>query len=838
MIHFGEVLEVLIPQYLNLLLITIINSRMAHQINLVLLRTTGITTEVGVQVITGMILDVIRAKNQLQPMASHPGQQQPPGRSDNSGPGWNGSAPPIRQVMNQWGSSNNPTNNGAPGSNFIRAAGGGWGATDGDSPTLSRRPVSHGGMDEGGTSLWGKIPPGPPVGGDRHERNNSNWQDMPTPTPTRACPPGPPNRLSMPSAPPVKDSSPWGGPIGHRVSAGWNDEPPMKPSGWGTPEVIDPMKQRDNGWSTDQWQNRPAGPPRQSQIRVSPNWDETTNDSSPTGWGNLGCWLRWASTRMTLKNALRRSHLNLEDAMDLLRYNNGVTRGGVGNDGLFNDPGSFDPMRGRFPPGQMFNYNNAMDHSNTPGYASNFHDPQYNGPPRHPPQANNNQQPPSAQQLRILVQQIQMAVQAGHLNPQILNQPLAPQTLILLNQLLQQIKNLQALQLAHSQKSVMIVLQLSVECQPCKDMFAGLGLNNGPIDSSSNNGSRLAQWKLTEDSFTKAPGGSSKLASSSNLLLDDGPWSNSAPGGWPEKQELPSSSSASNSSGAINGLDHFGISEFEPGKPWKGPGLKNPDDDPNLTPGSVAPSVLQMDVKVSAAASSPQSSSLTPMGQDLWGKAGRSGPPGLVTSASNGIDKNWTAANSDGPTWLLLKNLTAQIDGATLKTLCLQHGPLKHFHLYLNHNLALVNYNSSREAAKAQKALNNCLLGNTTIMATSATDVEVSHILQQQQQQQQQGNGGSTNSGANNSNTATASDNGNRGSTSSTSSTGDIGESGSVWGNPLGSTADDQHRILLPGDPRYLTYPLCLLIQKPVLCFPSPIQRVVDDATTTNKLKL
>ena len=34
---------------------------------------------------------------------------------------------------------------------------------------------------------------------------------------------------------------------------------------------------------------------------------------------------------------------------------------------------------------------------------------------------------PSAQQLRILVQQIQMAVQAGHLNPAILNQPLAPQ---------------------------------------------------------------------------------------------------------------------------------------------------------------------------------------------------------------------------------------------------------------------------------------------------------------------------------------------------------------------------------------------------------------------------
>lgn len=47
---------------------------------------------------------------------------------------------------------------------------------------------------------------------------------------------------------------------------------------------------------------------------------------------------------------------------------------------------------------------------------------------------------PSTQQLRMLVQQIQMAVQAGYLNHQILNQPLAPQTLILLNQLLTCIK--------------------------------------------------------------------------------------------------------------------------------------------------------------------------------------------------------------------------------------------------------------------------------------------------------------------------------------------------------------------------------------------------------------
>jgi len=67
-----------------------------------------------------------------------------------------------------------------------------------------------------------------------------------------------------------------------------------------------------------------------------------------------------------------------------------------------------------------------------------------------PQQRQPSSQQPSAQQLRILVHQIQMAVQAGHLNPQILNQPLAQQTLVLLNQLLQQIRHLQSLQQQHS----------------------------------------------------------------------------------------------------------------------------------------------------------------------------------------------------------------------------------------------------------------------------------------------------------------------------------------------------------------------------------------------------
>merc|ERR1719266_3136156 len=132
------------------------------------------------------------------------------------------------------------------------------------------------------------------------------------------------------------------------------------------------------------------------------------------------------------------------------------------------------------------------------------------------------------------------------------------------------------------------------------------------------------------------------------------------------------------------------------------------------------------------------------MGQDLWGKSGRT-PPGLggwpsTSGSAGGSSNGWSpgqngsSANNpamDQPTWLLLKNLTPQIDGSTLKTLCIQHGPLKNFHLFLNNGIALVMYASGREANKAQKALNNCLLGNTTIQATMTTENEAKNIMQQ-----------------------------------------------------------------------------------------------------------
>lgn len=68
----------------------------------------------------------------------------------------------------------------------------------------------------------------------------------------------------------------------------------------------------------------------------------------------------------------------------------------------------------------------------------------------------------------------------------------------------------------------------------------------------------------------------------------------------------------------------------------------------------------------------------------------RGPPPGLGSKGAG-----WPSG-----TWLLLKNLTPQIDGSTLKTLCMQHGPVLDFRLFLNHGIALTKYSTRDEATK------------------------------------------------------------------------------------------------------------------------------------------
>ncbi|XP_054449107.1 trinucleotide repeat-containing gene 6C protein [Pteronotus mesoamericanus] len=210
--------------------------------------------------------------------------------------------------------------------------------------------------------------------------------------------------------------------------------------------------------------------------------------------------------------------------------------------------------------------------------------------------------------------------------------------------------------------------------------------------------------------------------------------------------------------------------EFHPGVPWKGLQNIDPENDPDVTPGSVptGPTInttiqdvnrylLKSGGKLSDMkstwSSGPASHTQASLSHELW-KVPRNTtaptrpPPGLTNPKSSSTwgasPLGWTSSYASGSawstdtsgrtsSWLVLRNLTPQIDGSTLRTLCLQHGPLITFHLNLTQGNAVVRYSSKEEAAKAQKSLHMCVLGNTTILAEFAGEEEVNRFLAQGQ---------------------------------------------------------------------------------------------------------
>ncbi|XP_033945668.1 trinucleotide repeat-containing gene 6C protein isoform X3 [Pseudochaenichthys georgianus] len=222
--------------------------------------------------------------------------------------------------------------------------------------------------------------------------------------------------------------------------------------------------------------------------------------------------------------------------------------------------------------------------------------------------------------------------------------------------------------------------------------------------------------------------------------------------------------------------------EFCPGVPWKGLQNIDPETDPNVTPGSV-PSGPTINTNIqdvnrylmrdrsggklsemkSTWSPGPISHSQASLSHELWkvpqghnrssNMAPSRPPPGLTNPKpsstwggnSLGLAQGWSSSYTSAGTtwstdsstrtssWLVLRNLTPQIDGSTLRTLCMQHGPLITFHLNLTQGNAVVRYSSKDEAAKAQKSLHMCVLGNTTILAEFAGEEEVNRFFAQGQ---------------------------------------------------------------------------------------------------------
>ncbi|XP_055684282.1 protein Gawky-like isoform X2 [Lutzomyia longipalpis] len=308
-----------------------------------------------------------------------------------------------------------------------------------------------------------------------------------------------------------------------------------------------------------------------------------------------------------IETALQMTNMNMDEAVELLGQSQRNKFGNSGGGGDFCEPGR--ALSGRFPPPPSHPHQQPQGGAaaiNGSGLdnAQLLHLQKYLNQASNNPlassqgaaggginlnqlQASNPTTEPSIHQLRALVQQIEMAVQAGYLNSQILNQPLSPHTVQLLSQLLNNIKHLPAPQnqitpqpsLFNKQQPLTDFQRAQQQFDPLGTLqgnFSDLALNKQPnpklpfvqAQPTSQVQSRLNQWKLPPSAssdndmanFSRAPGTSTKpphLAMNFSMNYE-GPWSsepNNTSDGWPD------------------------IPEFEPGKPWKGPQIKTMEDD-------------------------------------------------------------------------------------------------------------------------------------------------------------------------------------------------------------------------------------------------------------------
>ncbi|KAI1291900.1 Protein Gawky [Halotydeus destructor] len=490
---------------------------------------------------------------------------------------------------------------------------------------------------------------------------------------------------NTPSAP----SSGWGDPVSSPPSSYWNAK-----------------NRNSNSWSDGQIDTRAWSGPKQKPLTKEMIWA-----SKPfRQLTDLGL------KREDVENALRATNMNFEEAISFLGelrayapkesiidMNNKVKAPGQNSNtsSLLTSSGMANPSLSSInsrSPSQMSQIHQANSAQQSQAYPSvnQLQSALQRNTPRVSSTQNN---PPSEKQLYHLVQQIQLAVQTGHLNAQILNQPLAPPTIHLIYELLQQIKFLQQLQVQiastmskpgqpanstyQSQLHVQITqtkqrisnfqnqiavsqamylkqqqhqqfMQHQGHATPVSGSAAAANHSGAAMHSAASPHSALnfikasggdnsalglamefrdltikdyiqppqtrmksTSWKLPsydkEDAneFSRAPGSNATKAQQpqgSGSLLSR-PESDMWTGiDVTESPHWPSNGSASsvpmgddllretNIGKSVSGQTYFSdlVPEFEPGKPWKGSQMKNIEDDPHITPGSVNRSPLSV----------------------------------------------------------------------------------------------------------------------------------------------------------------------------------------------------------------------------------------------------
>lgn len=70
-----------------------------------------------------------------------------------------------------------------------------------------------------------------------------------------------------------------------------------------------------------------------------------------------------------------------------------------------------------------------------------------------------------------------------------------------------------------------------------------------------------------------------------------------------------------------------------------------------------------------------------------------------------------------------------QVENGTLQALCLQHGQVVKFFANVIRGGAIVGYSKVEDAAKAQRSLHSCKLGNTQLIVDFITESDVAQLL-------------------------------------------------------------------------------------------------------------
>ncbi|CAG0916381.1 unnamed protein product [Notodromas monacha] len=803
-----------------------------------------------------------------------------PGTS-NSGPAWD----PRGPNTNRWGNSlPGPVGSmGKPSGGPGVPAGGSWGAKSG----WGDEGAASGKGGDDGTALWGDAS----APGGMRKKEGMMGRGMPGSAGVRMPPGGrPPGHRGWgdegPVAPDPAGTSNWGLPPSSPPHlggpAGWGQKP--KPSGMGWGESSDMLDSSGGNWAghkqgkmmgKDLWKQpyggynkddsgaMGGGRSMEEMPEVGHSYGSHRNDPANMDPSGVGMGVQPSSA-----GPGGWPPSNLGGGMRMDEHHHGHHGGGFGGNNPYESgmmPGAVGGGMGRVP-GSGFS---GQSQPNLPQYMQG----RGSGGPGIPGAGAGigsssvgsgvRQGQPSSQQLQLLVHQIHAAVQSGHLNPQILNQKLSSTTLVLLHDLLNQIKILQGLmsqQMQYQQGQVRglppnAVMQVSVKITQTKQQIQNLqnqinaqqGIftkSGGPhlggpsammMDSNMTGGSGFQKFgqgpgaagfgsAVGQDPMFSSMMGSMNLnasgilmgsgvgmgshtnpgdvagvgvvdyqqhtsgmqSSSSRFFNDwragdankrddgsaglgysgagmlggavDGTWATTnmkvETGGWPDSAMggVPGSQVGWSSGGGVGssvGSSHYNISdlpEFEPGKPWKGNQLlKNIEDDPTITPGSVkrnpfsVAAIKEPDLGMKTPLTSSESAATSTSTGSKPGSG--SGSAVVSTSGAPGFGTSTWSYSSGRNTWLVLNNLSPGMDSSTLKTLCMQHGPLNAFHVMSHQGVALVRYSSYDEASKAQASLHNCILGSATIRADFASDSDVQSFLGNSSVQQSAGGG-------------------------------------------------------------------------------------------------